>query len=86
MARKTRDCPVPKGILVIIGGKENKGEEDLENRQSPDSFVKLDVLRGFVENTKKENPLIEVITAPDHEWHRWPKVVGAVLGVLRCRR
>jgi hypothetical protein len=30
MAYKNNSCPEPKGILIIIGGKENKGENDIE--------------------------------------------------------
>jgi len=60
------DCPVPKGTLLIIGGKEDKGlasddvnEEDKKNR--------LEVLGKFIELTGKENPVIEVITTASKE-------------------
>jgi len=45
-------CPVPQGILVIIGGKENKGEDAPENKKKPADFIKLQVLEAF-----KEAPL-----------------------------
>jgi cyanophycinase len=65
MAKRTRranTCPVPKGVLLIIGGAENKGEEEAKNKQTPDDFKRLEVLKKFVELTGKEHPAIEIIT------------------------
>jgi cyanophycinase len=55
--------PAPKGTLVVIGGAENKGQENLEKKQAPNNFTGLEILRTFVELTRKENPVIEVITS-----------------------
>src|SRR5215218_3379673 len=62
MAKKQNNCPVPSGILLVIGGKENKGEDEVENRETPDDFLPLEILKAFVDEIKKEDPVIEVIT------------------------
>ncbi len=43
------DCPVPAGILVIIGGKESKGQQEAPDRKTPAGFVTSDILRRFAE-------------------------------------
>lgn len=53
---------VPKGILVAIGGKESKGNEQPENKAAPDNFTGQEILKTFAQLTEKENPVIEVIT------------------------
>lgn len=55
-------APVPKGILVVIGGKEDKGQQD-NNKEKPASFVKEEIIKYFVELTATTNPIIEVITS-----------------------
>src|SRR3954464_11609499 len=56
-------CPVPSGILLIIGGAENKGEDEAKKKQTPSDFERLQVLTTFVKLTEKEDPSIEVITS-----------------------
>ena len=56
------DCPVPKGILLVIGGKENK-EGDPENKKKPSGFIQQEILKTFIELTEKTDPCIEVITS-----------------------
>src|SRR3982751_3960112 len=57
-------CPTPKGILVIIGGKEGKNSNsDLEEG----SDKRLEVLETFVKLIKKDDPTIEVITSASEE-------------------
>lgn len=56
-------CPVPVGKLLIIGGAENKGEEEAKNKQTPSDFERLQVLKKFIKLTEKEDPRIEVITS-----------------------
>lgn len=63
MAKNGNECPVPSGILVIIGGKENKGESEPEEKEKPENFVQLEVLQKFVSLIGKKNPLIEVVTS-----------------------
>jgi cyanophycinase len=55
-------CPTPQGTLLIIGGKENKGEEAPENKEKPGDFIQLQVLERFRELTQKKEPVVEVIT------------------------
>jgi cyanophycinase len=57
------NTPAPRGILLVIGGAENKGEEAPEKKETPNNFTGLEVLRTFVELTGKENPTIEVVTS-----------------------
>src|SRR5436309_5459484 len=64
MAKQVKEnhAPVPEGTLVIIGGKENKGEDAPENKKKPADFVKLEVLEHFKKATHKRAPLVEVVT------------------------
>lgn len=55
-------CPVPQGTLVVIGGKENKGQDAPENKKKPADFIKLQVLEAFKDATHKREPFIEVVT------------------------
>lgn len=60
-------CPVPKGVLLIIGGAENKGEEDAKGKQTPSDFERLEVLKTFVKLSGKREPHIEVVTSASSE-------------------
>lgn len=60
-------CPVPAGKLLIIGGAENKGEEEAEKKQTPSDFERLQILKAFIKLTEKEDPLIEVVTTASGE-------------------
>jgi cyanophycinase len=61
------ECPVPNGVLLIIGGKENKGEDSPQDRKAPKHFQKLEILKKFVEATGKKAPIIEVVTSATSE-------------------
>lgn len=61
------NCPIPAGTLVIIGGKENKGEQGPENKEKPSDFVKLQVLEAFKKATHKREPVVEVISTASGE-------------------
>lgn len=70
MAKRTKaenHCPVPSGTLVIIGGKENKGEEAPENKEKPSDFIKLQVLEEFKKHIHRKDPVVEVITTASGE-------------------
>src|SRR5829696_2024734 len=87
-------CPVPKGILVVIGGAEDKGiekkEENSEKKDNEQPGEEQDnsneILRAFVKLMRKESPLIEVVTTssgePDASFEDYKKVFGK-LGVRR---
>src|SRR5688572_21919926 len=66
MAKNGNECPVPSGVLMIIGGRENKGEEP-EEQTKKEHFVKFDVLKSFVELIGKANPLLEIVTTASSE-------------------
>jgi cyanophycinase len=63
IASKGNSIPAPTGILVVIGGAENKGGNDLEKKQAPSNFTGLEILKTFKELTGKNDPVIEVITS-----------------------
>jgi cyanophycinase len=66
--RKTGNhAPVPLGRLVIIGGKENKGEDGPDGKKKPADFIKLEVLNAFKEATHKKSPVVEVVTTAGKE-------------------
>ena len=60
--KETNACPEPAGILVIIGGKEDKGDKAEEENETREG-----VLKNFVALTEKENPCIEVVTSASSE-------------------
>ena len=55
------ECPVPNGVLVIIGGKESKGGQPDKKIQEANSEP-LEILNEFVRIIGKENPSIAVVT------------------------
>lgn len=75
---KNRECPVPKGILLIIGGSENKGEEADKEKETHDNFKRLEILKDFVKLIGKQEPMIEVITSAsgsgDESFQEYKKV------------
>ena len=67
MATSKGTCPVPKGVLLIIGGAENKGEQGADEKQTPSDFERLEVLRTFIKLSGKKNPVVEVCTTASGE-------------------
>jgi cyanophycinase len=65
--KKQNHCPVPKGILVVIGGKENKGAEAPENKEKPSDFIRLQVLQAFRDLIPRREPVVEVVTTSSSE-------------------
>jgi cyanophycinase len=64
--KSTGDCAVPKGILVLIGGKENKGQQpskDVDQRNTR----KLEILKAFIKLIEKPDPVLEVCTSGSSE-------------------
>jgi len=48
-------CPVPQGTLVVIGGKENKGEDGPDNKKNLLILSNLNVCRHSKMLHIKEN-------------------------------
>jgi cyanophycinase len=63
-SRSKRDnrCPVPRGVLVVIGGKENKGNNNPDDKKKPPDFIRLQVLEAFRDVIDKKEPVVEVVT------------------------
>jgi cyanophycinase len=64
--KPVNECPVPNGILVIIGGKENKGESPTKEIQRENSEP-LEVLKTFIANINKKKPSVLVVTTASSE-------------------
>lgn len=88
-------CPVPKGVLLVIGGSENKGEEPesgsreeakAESREL--DIPRTEVLETFAKLIGKKDPLVEVITTaggePEESFADYKKVFKE-LGIERVR-
>lgn len=58
---KNEKCVVPNGVLIIVGGHENKGEKPEKKVQ--EAHRSKEVLAEFVQLTGKKEPVIEVITS-----------------------
>jgi cyanophycinase len=59
-SNKTNTCPVPNGVLVIVGGHENKGEK--QEKIVQEAHRSKEVLDIFVKLTGKKDSTVEVIT------------------------
>ena len=49
--RGRQQCPAPKGILIAIGGREDKGEELNDVQKLNKNFIAADILKRFVDET-----------------------------------
>jgi cyanophycinase len=54
-------CPVPQGILLVIGGKEEK-EDQKDDKRAPETYVSEEILKTFVFLIGKPDATIEIIT------------------------
>ncbi|MGY2131151.1 cyanophycinase [Hymenobacter sp. HD11105] len=56
-------CPTPKGMLLAVGGHENKGEtpESGSNQDKNRNFAPESILRRFCEELKGNDPLVLVL-------------------------
>ncbi len=57
---------IPKGRLLIIGGAEDKGENEVSMADHNPKFVEMEILKKLV-SVKTRNPRIEVITTASNE-------------------
>ena len=68
-------APEPKGMLLVIGGKEDKGEEVEKMKQeikdakqkAAEETGRSEILKTFIKLTGKDDPAIEVITSASSE-------------------
>lgn len=72
-------CPEPKGILIAIGGREDKGNgEENEAQKKNRDFISEEILKRFVEELKGDNPMVAVVptasTMPDEVTKDYTKV------------
>ena len=63
------ECPTPKGKLLAIGGKENKGQQPKEGSSQQDNrnFADMQILERFVSELRGENPLVAIVPTPSSE-------------------
>jgi len=70
----------PRGILIAIGGKEDKGEEVDEDKQENGNFIQMAILERFCQELEGEDPLIVIIptasTVPDETAQDYITVFG----------
>ncbi len=55
-------CPIPAGVLLIIGGAESKGKKP-EHHAAPECYKPLEILTCFAELLRRKDSTIEVITS-----------------------
>jgi cyanophycinase len=66
MTKSENTCPVPKGILLVIGGAESKGKLP-QNHEAPDGYKPLEILKCFTELLRGDEPCVEIITTASGE-------------------
>lgn len=64
-SERKNNCPVPNGTLVVIGGHEDKGEEEVKEVQQGEKPIHI--LKALIKQTGKVDPVIEVITTASGE-------------------
>jgi cyanophycinase len=77
--------PEPKGILIAIGGREDKGDGAVnEGQEKNKSFISEEILKRFVDELKGENPMVAVVptasTTPEEVTKDYQRVFSS-LGV-----
>ena len=66
--KRHNELPVPKGKLLAIGGKENKGDdEETEVQRLSVDFIKEEILKRFVDELKGDNPMVAVLPTASSE-------------------
>jgi cyanophycinase len=77
---------VPQGVLLIVGGKENKGQEKSEGKETPSTFEKLEILKKFIELSGKKDPVIEICTSASTEGEESFNDYEKAFGELEIRK
>lgn len=87
VAKKAEDqqqCLDPQGILIAIGGKEDKGGEKSEAQRHNKEFIQKEILQRFVDELKGSDPLVVVVptasTQPEEVGKEYARIF-ADLGV-----
>ncbi|MDX5418541.1 MAG: cyanophycinase [Hymenobacteraceae bacterium] len=63
-----REAPLPKGCLLAIGGREDKGMKELSEEQSKSTdFESEEILKYFVSELKGKTPMIVVVPTASNE-------------------
>lgn len=63
-----REAPVPKGVLLAIGGREDKGEKELSEEQSKNTdFESEQILKYFIDELKGNDPMVLVVPTASTE-------------------
>jgi cyanophycinase len=63
-----KEAPVPKGCLLAIGGREDKGNKELSEEQSKNTdFESEEILKYFVSTLKGKEPMIAVVPTASTE-------------------
>ncbi|KAA5540171.1 cyanophycinase [Adhaeribacter rhizoryzae] len=75
----------PKGILIAIGGKEDKGHDGDHIHDRNDQFIKLEILERFTKELKGKNPLIVIIPTASGEPEKAAKDYLEVFHKLKCK-
>lgn len=75
-----QEAPVPKGRLLVIGGKERKGDKELKEEQARNvDFESEQILKFFVGELKGQEPLVVVVptasTIPEEMAKEYIKVL-----------
>jgi cyanophycinase len=61
-AGNRQECPDPKGIVIAIGGREDKGDGAVNDAQKKNiDFIAEEILRRFVDELKGEKPMVAVV-------------------------
>jgi cyanophycinase len=65
-AERISSCPVPTGVLLVVGGHEDKGQGN-ESEVQKQNGRPLEILKTFIELINKESCTIEVVTTASSE-------------------
>jgi cyanophycinase len=67
MDTEVNSCPIPNGILLVIGGNENKNNKQEKEDQKKESARPMEILEKFISLTGKSEPVIEIVTSASSE-------------------
>jgi len=81
-------CPQPKGVLIAVGGHENKGEkaERGSNQDQNNSFAPDSILKRFCQELRGEDPLIVVVPTASSVPEESAADYQRVFAELGCKR